>query len=620
MKRLMCKRLAGVAVTALALTLAGCGGSSNTQNNGESTETPAAVTQAKGALTTAQNAVSDTPTAAEHQAIATAAGNVVTALRANDGSADDIATYTGIQNLNQAWANYLTAGSGVAALTDDSTDVQIRDAHQTRFTAAGALVAMLTDSDEIREVAQAEAESEAAVTAASGRITTAQNEAADTQRKADNAASMQVAMAILDHPGTSVAPPEFGMGSGDDAQAFGINRVSGDAKFKLGQTDAQAKDKPFKPEGGADAPTGAKWGEDWMGKTFTYTDPDGKKPMESGTVYTSIETAEERAWTSTDFGSLSTVAVGDAGLVTITGNPDAEHFTGNVLPPSPASSDEDTGTTRKIGENAKIAGTFYGVSGTFSCGTGCTLTRTPEGQVTVPDEATFTFAPTIPSGKTAGDLKAKYAKPDDEYLHFGYWMKSTKQKDGTYKHEIDTFSGVQGATATFGEIRGKAEYSGAAAGRYVKKSGFDAKGDPSEVSDGTFVADVSLTAQFGNDDGTVAVADQWSIKGEISNFMDGSDDLGWKLMLDKADLASGDPSRSETTGVADTPAAAFTGETTGSAGARGGAWSGTMYGNAGPASTADDATDDHPVGVAGQFNGHFTNGHVAGAFGAEKDD
>ncbi len=336
----MCKRLAGVAVTALALTLAGCGGSSDTkQNDPEPTaletaqkalmdaqttvdglaedatdaaqlaayealleaaedvveelgddarhsdveaaeevveDTMAeietirgriasaegqmqAIGNAKSRLTTAQDAVSDTPTAAEHQAIADAAGGVVAALRANGGSQDDIAMYTGVQNLNKAWADYLNAHDGVAALTDSSTDAATRDAHQARATAAEALIPMLTDADEIRTVASAQGASDIEAAAASGRITAAQNKTRDDQRKADNAAAMQVAMAILEHSTAMDAdntPDESMVTINDDNTGLRIARGSGNAMIKLNQTDAAAKDKKFEMDTAPGAGTG----------------------------------------------------------------------------------------------------------------------------------------------------------------------------------------------------------------------------------------------------------------------------------------------------------------------------------------------------------------------------
>ncbi len=364
-----------------------------------------------------------------------------------------------------------------------------------------------------------------------------------------------------------------------------------------------------------------------MGQMFTYTDSDGKEPMESAAVYTNIEAAKDADWTTSGISSTSSeVTIAGTGVVTIASGDetdvDVTRFTGNILPSAPTSGESTTKTHKA---STPQAGMFYGVSGTFSCAAECIVTRTSEGKITV--SSALTFTPTIPSGKTVDDLKARHAMVDADYLHFGYWMESTKQKDGTYEHEIQTFaggvtSGTANAASTDGfavsdGIEGSATYSGAAAGRYVRKSDFDAGGDAGVVEDGTFVADVDLTAQFDEEDAgsTVADADQWSIKGEISNFMDGDEDLGWTLMLNKANMGTRDP---DSNAVGSPSATLVGGTTTGNAGALPGTWSGTMYGNDG-SDTGGDATDDHPTGVAGEFNGHFTNGHVAGAFGATKD-
>jgi len=563
MKRLMCKRLAGVAVTALALTLAGCGGSSNKDD-----DPPANPPGPSAELTSAR-------------------------------------------------ATYGTADRRVGNLTENSAVTEIRDAHEARVAAANALLAVETDSEEREKVAEARGTSMQAAEDARERISEAAEEEEDETRMADNAASMQVAMAILDHStGAGDTPTEF-MTTSDASTGLRITRGSGDAMIKLNQNEVVAKDKKFEMGTAPDAGTG------WMGKTFTYTDSEGKKPMESAAVYTNIEMAKDADWTTTGLGSPTGITITNSGVVTITSlaSVDVMQFAGNILPSVPASGESNIKTHKA---DTPQTGMFYGVSGKFSCGAECKVTRDSEGKITV--DMNLIFTPDIPSGKTVSDLKAKYAMADGDYLHFGYWMKSTKQEDDTYKHVIQTFSGgVTGGTANgvgsdafdaSGGVEGTATYSGAAAGHYVKKSDFDADGDAGVVEDGTFVADANLTAQFGEKEaGTVADADQWSIKGKIFNFMDGDEDLGWTLMLNKADLGE----RADDTNIVGDPAETLHdgATTTGSAGARAGSWSGTMYGNAG--SGTGEATDDHPTGIAGEFNGHFANGHVAGAFGATKD-
>ena len=570
MKRLMCKRLAGVAVTALALTLAGCGGSSNNKNESS--------TDSSG------------PSA----------------------------------ELTSARSAYETADRRVGNLTDDSTDMEIRDAHNARVAAATALLAVETDSEEREKVAEAKGRSEALAKGARERISEAQDNEQDETRKTANAASMQVAEAILDHSTAmddANTPDEFDTADNDGTPlvpSLRITRGSGDTTIKLNQNDDAAEEKEFKPKGGADAPTGAEWDDDWAGKTFTYTDSDGKEPMESAVVYTNIEMAGDREWTAEDLGTNGALTVTDAtGVVAIDTSDtplDVMRFSSNVLPAAPT--DADDGANRKIDAGTGVTGTFYGVSGRFSCAADCTVNRDSDDMVTITGAMIFT--PTVPDGTEATDLKAKYAMADADYLHFGHWMDSDKQKDGTYEHEIQTFSGGSEATSTFASIRGKATYSGAAAGFYVRKSEFDDSGDPGVVEDGTFVADASLTAQFGtegtDDAGKVAVADLWTISGEISNFMDGAKDLGWKLMLKKTDL--GGTGRSDVNALEGTAGPTFSGKTEGSAGARDGDWAGSMWGDP----EADTDALSHPTGVAGEFNGHFTNGHVAGAFGASIDD
>ena len=58
----------------------------------------------------------------------------------------------------------------------------------------------------------------------------------------------------------------------------------------------------------------------------------------------------------------------------------------------------------------------------------------------------------------------------------------------------------------------------------------------------------------------------------------------------------------------------FTGATS-AVPAAAGTWNGTFFGNA---DTTDDADEQYPTAVAGEFDGHFRNGHVAGAFGATR--
>ena len=104
--------------------------------------------------------------------------------------------------------------------------------------------------------------------------------------------------------------------------------------------------------------------------------------------------------------------------------------------------------------------------------------------------------------------------------------------------------------------------------------------------------------------------------------MDGSTNLGFDvLVLEKAFI--GTDGTIGQTGVANnTPANFIAGETNG--GGTSGNWTGKFYGtaNMGDNNAADGniTSNDYPMDVSGQFKGHFADGHVAGAFGAEYDE
>ena len=425
-------------------------------------------------------------------------------------------------------------------------------------------------------------------------------------QKTKNDASMQVAEAINAHAVAHNPPPEFvhpgtlPANSGDTN--FGVSRGSGNAKFTLTQTTRDKKMKPFTTGTAQDAGTG------WSGMTFTRSGTSGKRPyMEKATVYTDIETASDLLWTALAPTGLTVdetgVAMWSAGTST-TNNLDAEHFTGAILPAPPAA--DNTGGTKDLKAAGNgVAGTLYGVSGRFTASADVVVTRTAKEKVYVTG-GTVTFTP---DSFDAATTMAKYAKPDADYTHFGYWMKSTKQRDGSYNHDIETFHrgnalGTGTGLATVSDLEGSAKYYGAAAGVYVKKDG---AGDSLVVTNGNFTADAMLSANFGGD--LIAKNDQFKVSGTISDFMDGSTDLGFAdLTLEK--------SSDDFSVVADTVTAigSLAGETNG--GGRSGNWSGQFYGQP---DGVTDAAKQYPLNVSGEFNGHFTNGHVAGAFGAEKD-
>jgi hypothetical protein len=262
------------------------------------------------------------------------------------------------------------------------------------------------------------------------------------------------------------------------------------------------------------------------------------------------------------------------------------------------------------GEARMFAGTFNGIPGEYTCtGDLCQTTADAKGNL-LTFVGTWSFDPdSAPEGKPH---KVFGVTPDPDHIHFGYWLKTTPGEDGEpTTYEIDTFAGGSDAdgaatydAGTVSALLGQAEYEGDAAGIYVRKT-LKSTGEVASAVTGEFQADADLTAYFGGED--VRASNAFHIEGTVTNFMDGSKELsGWTVTLKKREFTNN--------------ASAFTaGETVGSAGVDEGAWSGTFFGpqvtDDPDTTTVDESENVHPTGVAGEFNAHFSNGHVAGAYG-----
>ena len=471
----------------------------------------------------------------------------------------------------------------------------------------------LTPAEKAEYVRQA-ANAEGPIAAAETADADAEQKRMDAEARAaqvvKNEASMKVAEAINKHavddgpPAAFVAAPDAQF-DGTGVTKFGITNAAETFNITLSQTAAEIKDKGFDPK---DAQSIAGWN----GKMFKYsTGASVKRPSdETAVIYSDIEGAKDAKWTDHFSGADLDARTGE---ITVAATPtSAARFSSSVLPPVPTANSafREIKTT-----DAAVNGTYFGVSGTYSCETEtCMVRRTSTNSVTVTG-GTLKFNPIADTPTAVAALMVKGVVPDTDYTHFGYWTMKTMQRDGSYTHDIETFFGGSNSTiATLTAVEGTAKYYGAAAGVYVKKDGAD---DTLVVTDGHFTADAMLTANFGGD--KIAVDDQFMVSGTISGFMDGSMDLGFApLMLEDSDNFT-DTNR---TGI---PVGTFSGETNG--GGTSGNWRGQFYGNAGagtPSGTnlpngKPGNSDDFPMDVAGEFNGHFVSGHVAGAFGAEKD-
>ena len=248
------------------------------------------------------------------------------------------------------------------------------------------------------------------------------------------------------------------------------------------------------------------------------------------------------------------------------------------------------------------SGTYNGAMGTYRCSdasSDCTVTVDADGDIT----AMSTGWAFIPDDGATSDV------PDADYMSYGFWLARTLNSDGdvTSYNEVETFamSSID-ASGDVSSVLGTATYSGDALGVYVRNV-YDPHGHIDTATSGHFTADVSLTATFGqvpvsDTDSTGTIADNMlnTLSGTISNFdLSGGDDNEWAVNLMQTSITPG-------TGVASGMA---------QGGGPAGSYNATFHGDV----TAVDGVVPHPSSVVGEFNANFSNGSVAGGFGAEED-
>jgi hypothetical protein len=260
----------------------------------------------------------------------------------------------------------------------------------------------------------------------------------------------------------------------------------------------------------------------------------------------------------------------------------------------------DDSSTTDIDESARVPGMFNGAEGTYRCtaNAGCTV-AVEDGEISATNGWTF-----IPGDGVTVDVA------QTDHLYFGYWLEVTEGDDGS-SFRVQAFSGgdPEFTAGDMQDVTGDATYTGGAGGMYVRKV-FGSGGTVESATGGDFVADVVLNVNFGGE--MIGTANQYKIDGTMSSFMsDGGPLDGWNVTLEK-DFADNENSFVDGTAMS-TGAKASTTE---------GVWSGMFYGSSVDVDHDDDPdTADitpQPTGIAGEFNAHFSDGHVVGAYGASR--
>ena len=280
--------------------------------------------------------------------------------------------------------------------------------------------------------------------------------------------------------------------------------------------------------------------------------------------------------------------------------------------------DDDT-TTANMDEASEVAGTYNGTPGTYRCNgsADCTVSLDAMGMITAMSDG-WIFTP---------DTGATTAQPDYEYLSYGFWLQQTEDSDGAITYdEIETFAMAHGyaeaTSAGIGAVTGTASYSGDTVGVYVRNV-TDSQGGIVSSTSGHFVADVTLDASFGG--GNVRQFDQFTIGGMIEHFeLSGGEEVDWDVTLGLADFSGGRDGGGEPgmSAPGNSHTAAFIGKATGDMAAMAGSWNGTFHGASGQITPtgAVGTVNTPPSAVTGEFNANFTDGNVAGGFGATVDE
>ena len=350
--------------------------------------------------------------------------------------------------------------------------------------------------------------------------------------------------------------------------------------------------------------------EGWAGLQYMM---DGNVNDETIVVYTNIKPGKDATFSAfyTTQGRLGVTGTFTDGsvnlaLTALTAASKAGLYGSGVFPSGPVQtySYEDKDSTTTVDER-KRAGTFNGVPGVYACTDqdGCTAETDASGNLVTLTGA-WTFTPTKATSMIAGALT------QEDYLHFGYWLKTTYGSDGA-TFDVETFYGAGAGMAEYeasadsdtipAGVSGTAEYVGPAAGVYMRAETFTEDNGVDSATTGAFTAVANLAATF--DSTTIA---NNKIGGTVSNFMDDNGrSLGWTVMLTDNKFAN---ANNVSTGV-----------TQGHEDAARGAWTAQFYGPITPLVDHDSNPGTAnvapmPAAVAGEFNAHFNNGVAVGAF------
>ena len=288
--------------------------------------------------------------------------------------------------------------------------------------------------------------------------------------------------------------------------------------------------------------------------------------------------------------------------VSIAGMTSLEVFGQALLPTGSNTKGKETPNFTDANNNTVVPD-YMGIPGTVICG-GADCKLTDGGKLAGSWYFTPQYAKAYYIANAAG---TGYAAED--YAQYGYWLSTSGTVVNVFSRvRTDSGAGTLSGAEGLGNVTGKntATYKGKAAGMSVHRT-YDANDQVTKTDSGAFTADVTLTATFGDTDR--------ALKGDVTNFDGNAVDPAWKVEL--GGTSDGSSKEFNSGAFVDGVARDDTGRT--KTGTPNGVWSASAYGGDNDdTGTATVNEFKRPVGIIGDFNANFTDGHVAGAYATRR--
>ena len=581
--------------------------------------------EADGGMTQANlDALSDAAAAAKEKAdaaiVLAAGGSAAQLSEAQDAVAAANMADTHVSGITMALeagiATALTAydtakTAHTAAKTAHDEDASLDNANALK-TAADALLAAAMKAQELGALGATEEQQTALASVSvtnAGTYVTAAGTAVTTAQTAANAASV-VAKTAEAGTKTKALTAEAAQttveglgGSDDDTLTMAISRDRMGTTVSFTDNDMAGEDDPkfalYMDLGEGRTMHTRKIEADADGNVveevvIVSTDIDAPKATPFAMVEGQALLANPKTTGGTDYRSIAVVAgIDDVNLPKVM----SAAFTAGTN--AVLTFDSNDTATDDVDEAFETVGTYNGAMGTYRCdgAADCTVNIEDDKISEIGNGWVFT-----PNKGVTSDV------PDADFLNYGFWLKKTTDEDGVLTYnEVETLAGSSlGDTGSnVGDVEGSVTYNGGATGVYVKNA-HNSDGTLDTATAGHFTAAASLKAYFGGD--SVAVDDQNSITGTIDKFeLSGGEENAWSVALK---------------GIKGSILAVGTASGTANGGGEAGTFNATFHGDTAVYDhDMDDDTDEinrQPSSVVGEFDANFSNGSVAGAFGARK--